>query len=136
QSTLQADADRLQGEILKILEVVQQNDAQAAQHRHERASVEARMQDARSRAEGKVAGARKRRDELVVKRKPLLDALPAEQREIYERVRKVRGNALAHVEGEYCAGCMERVTKNDVYAVHNGTRLVQCKACNRILVTA
>ena len=37
------------------------------------------------------------------------------------------------VEIDYCSGCQERQTRNDIYAVENVTRVIVCKGCNRIL---
>jgi len=60
--------------------------------------------------------------------------IPKEPLAIYERIHGSRGNALALLDGEYCSACMERLTRNDVFAVQNRSRLVQCRGCNRILI--
>jgi predicted nucleic acid-binding Zn-ribbon protein len=37
------------------------------------------------------------------------------------------------MEGEYCSGCMEHLTRNEVISIQNSARLVQCRGCQRIL---
>jgi predicted nucleic acid-binding Zn-ribbon protein len=129
----QGDVDRLQGEILKLMEVAEQAEARIAALREERARVEARVAEARARMAGELAGARRDRDEIFARRPALLDGIPSEPLQLYERVRKAREYAVARMEGEYCSGCMEHLTKNEVINVQNAVRLVQCRGCNRIL---
>jgi predicted nucleic acid-binding Zn-ribbon protein len=129
----QAEVDKLSGEVLKILDAVEKGEKEARDLRDQRAQVDQRRKDAQARVESRLGGAKSRREELLSQRPALLQSLTPEVREAYERARRARGNALSSVEGEYCGGCMERLTKNDVIAVQNGSRLVICKACNRIL---
>lgn len=132
----QAEVDRLSGEVLKILEVVQQADAKVAELTTARAAAQKKLDDARAKVDGSLAHVKKERDALLADRASKTSGIPPEAFEVYERARKSRGNPLAAVEGEYCSGCGERQTRNDLYAVENKTRIVSCKGCNRILVTA
>lgn len=130
----QAEADRLQNEVLKILDVVQQADTKVAEINVQKSSAQKKLDDARAKVDGSLAHVKKERDTLLTDRPARTKGVPAETLEVYERAKKSRGNALALVEGEYCSGCGERQTRNDLYAVENSTRVVTCKACNRILV--
>jgi predicted nucleic acid-binding Zn-ribbon protein len=136
-SNVQADADKMQSEILKILDAIEVEDKKSDAAKQEKAAAETKMRDAKAKVEGSLGGKRSQREALAAQRKPLLGAMTIEQRDTYERVRGSRGDAVGFLEaGEYCSGCMERLTRNDAFAVQNMSRLVQCKSCNRILVPA
>ncbi len=130
----QADADRLQSEILKILDVVEQAAARVDTLSKDKAEATARVDTAREAMEASLGGVKKARDDLVQARGALQAGIPAEALAVYERVLRSRGSGLSYLEGEYCGACMERLTKNDVFAVQNQTRLVVCRGCNRVVV--
>lgn len=132
----QAEADRLAGEVLRILDVVNQAEARLAALSAERdraleAAAEARRQEEEDQLERKAE-----RDGLVRERPACSEGIPAEALELYERARQARGHGMAVLEGAYCSACGDLQTRNDVYAVQNRTRLVPCKGCNRILFLA
>jgi predicted nucleic acid-binding Zn-ribbon protein len=129
----QSEGDRVQGEILKILEVVDQADKKVVELREARAKAEQKRQAALEIVEGRLGSVRAERERLRAQRPTLLKGLPPEPVEAYERARKSRGTGISRTEGDYCAGCMERLTRNDLVAVENTSRLVQCRSCNRIL---
>lgn len=131
----QAEVDRLSGEVLKILDVVQQAESKVGELGTQKAAAQKKLDDARAKVDGSLAHVKKERDALLAERPAKTKGIPPEPLEVYERARKSRGNPLAAVEGEYCSGCGERQTRNDLYAVENKTRIVTCKGCNRILVT-
>ena len=130
----QADADRLQGEILKILDVVEQGQAKVDALEGERAQAEAKVRDAEAQIDASLEAVKRRRDELLQDRKALVQGIPPEPLESYERARRARGDAVARLEGDYCGGCMEHLTRNDQLAVINLNRLVRCRGCNRIIL--
>lgn len=132
-SNTQGEVDRLDGEILKILEVVEQAEAKLAEFEDEKGREQELADKAQADIDEKQADVRAKRDGLLKDRPPLLEVLPKEPREIYERVREARGRAMSALEGEFCSACGERQTRNDVYLVQNRSRLVVCRACNRIL---
>ena len=133
-SNYQADADRLQGEILKIMEVVEQADQKVAALDAEGAAVDQKIQGAQGELDASLEGVKKQREDLLAKRPELKKGIPGETMQAYQRVQQSRGTALAPIDGEYCSACMERLTRNDVFAVQNRSRLVQCRGCNRVLV--
>ena len=132
----QGDADRLQGEILKILDVVEQAGKRVDELKEERAKIDEKVAAARARVDGELSGVRERRDALLARRGEFTEGIPSEPLQLYERVRRVRGDAVARMEGEYCSGCMEHLTRNEVISIQNAARLVQCRGCQRILASA
>lgn len=129
----QAEADRLQGEVIKILDVVQQAEAKVDELTLQQAGAQARLDEGKARMDGLLSSVKAERDALVRARPSKIEGIPPETLDVYERARRGRGNGLSTVEHEYCAACQERQTRNDLYAVENMTRVVACKACNRIL---
>jgi predicted nucleic acid-binding Zn-ribbon protein len=134
-SGAKTDVSKIEDEVLKLLEAVEQEEKALAERREERAREQKRYEDERAKVDASIDGLRSRRAEAAKDRPALLAGLPGPSVETYERVLKVRGNAVVPIESDYCSGCMERLTRNDVYAVANANRLVQCKSCNRILYT-
>ncbi len=59
--------------------------------------------------------------------------LPADFREVYQRVIKAKGqDAMAVVEGGSCGGCYQQLTTNMLNEINMG-RVVLCKSCGRVL---
>lgn len=133
-SNFQAEADRLQGEVLKILEVVEAADKKIESMKADRERAVGNVDLSRAKLDESLEDVKKERDDMLVSRKALLQEVPAEALVVYERVHKIRGDAIAWLEGEYCGSCMERLTRNDQIAVQNSSRLIQCRGCNRILM--
>ena len=133
-SNFQADADRLSGEVLKILEVVEQAEAKVAELDGDRARIQGKIDEAQHKLDESLEDVKKQRDELAAQRPERKEGIPKEPLAVYERIHTSRGDALAMIDGEYCSACMERLTRNDVFAVQNRNRLVQCRGCNRILI--
>jgi predicted nucleic acid-binding Zn-ribbon protein len=113
---------------------VQQADTKVAELAAQKAAAQKKLDEARAKVDGTLAHVKHERDSLRAQRSERTAGIPPETLEVYERGRKSRGDALATVEGEYCSGCGERQTRNDLYAVENRTRIVTCKGCNRILI--
>ena len=100
----------------------------------QRQAAQTKLDAARAHVDGLLDNVKAERDHLLGQRPEKLVGIPRETLDIYQRALKSRGNALASVvEVDYCSGCQERQTRNDIYAVENVTRVVVCKGCNRIL---
>jgi predicted nucleic acid-binding Zn-ribbon protein len=134
-SGAKADVSRVEEEVLKVMEAVEQEEKAIADRRADRDREQRRYDEERGKVESAIDGLRSRRAQMAKDRPGLVPEIPPAALEAYERVLKVRGNAVVPIEQDYCSGCMERLTRNDTFAVHNASRLVQCKSCNRILYT-
>ncbi len=132
-ANVRGECDRLQNEVLKILEVVEQADAKIKELEGDRKHESDRIDQLKAEMASKLEDVKKDRDALASTRPAAMEDIPKEQLELYERARKARGTAMAALEGAYCSGCGEPQTRNDMYAVQNRTRLVLCRGCNRIL---
>jgi uncharacterized protein len=127
------EVTRLEDEILKIMEAVEAQDKLAAAAREDRAREQKKLDAERKQVDAAIDGLKVSRNDLAKRRPPLLDGLPPEPLDIYERVLRARGNAVVPIEQDYCSGCMERLTRNDAMAITNSARIVQCKSCGRIV---
>lgn len=133
-SSAKADVHRIEEEILKIMEAVETQEKGVVEAQQERAKEQGRLDVERAKVDAAIDGLRQRRAALAAERPALTKGLPTEALAAYDRVHKVRGGAMAAVvDSEYCGGCMERLTRNDVLSVLNSTRVVSCKSCSRIL---
>jgi predicted nucleic acid-binding Zn-ribbon protein len=132
-ANLQADCDRLDNEVLKILEVVEQAEARLAEYEEERQRESDLAAKAQADVDERLADVRAERDGLLKERPALRKGIPPESLQVYERVHRARGRGMAALEGAYCSACGDVQTRNDVYAVQNRTRPVLCGGCNRIL---
>jgi len=127
------EVSRLEDEILKIMEEVEKQEKLTAAAKEERAREQKRLDTEKAKVVTAIEGLRASRALHAKNRPELTTGLPPESLDIYERVLKARGDAVVPIEQDFCSGCMERLTRNDVLAVHNASRIVQCKSCGRIL---
>ena len=132
-ANVQGECDRLQNEVLKILEVVEQADAKVAEYEGQKQHEVDMATKTRAEIDEKQADVRAERDGLAKERPGLLEGIPKETLLVYEKVRQARGRGMSPIEGAYCSACGEVQTRNDVYAVQNRTRPVQCAGCQRFL---
>ncbi|MCC7139199.1 MAG: hypothetical protein IT460_12325 [Planctomycetes bacterium] len=124
---------KMEEEILKIMEAVATQESLTAAAREERAKEQKKLDAERAKVDAALSGLRKSRDDHAARRPAATKEIPSETLASYERVQKARGNAVVPIEHDFCSGCMERLTRNDVFAVQNASRIVVCKSCGRIL---
>ena len=129
----QGEADRVSNEILKIMEVVEQADAKITEFEAERSRREELVAATKAEIDLRQADVRERRDALLTERPKHNEGLPKEPLELYEKTRRKTGKGAAILEGDYCGACGDMLTKNEVYAVQNRTRIVFCRSCTAML---
>jgi predicted nucleic acid-binding Zn-ribbon protein len=123
----------LADEILEAMEQVDQlkqaigeADQQVVKVKEESAKVQ---QAVRSQEESLLTDVRRLEEELRVAE----SGMPAEMRDVYNRVVKAKGeDAMAQVEGESCGGCHQQLTPN-IMSQLAGATVVFCKTCGRML---
>lgn len=73
-------------------------------------------------------------EKISVGRDKLLEGVPPELLEEYERLFAVRdGLAVCAVDAQFCQGCYTHITMNDLAKLSGGRSVVQCGSCQRIL---
>ncbi|MGB3341483.1 MAG: C4-type zinc ribbon domain-containing protein [bacterium] len=60
--------------------------------------------------------------------------LPAETKELYNKTRKFRGNAVCLIHDETCTGCYANLTPQFLNELKKRDSLLLCDSCGRILV--
>jgi len=70
--------------------------------------------------------------ELNQRRQTMATEIDTQALEVYDKLRKQRGQAVARVEQGICHGCRISLPFSDLQRVRSG-KLVQCSSCGRIL---
>ena len=128
-----SDMGKMEDEILKIMDAVEQQEKAILAARADRDREQKRYLAEKAKVDAAIDGLKASRGALAKERPPMTVDLPGEALGVYDRVHKARGNAVVPLEQDFCSGCMERLTKNDCYAIQNASRIVQCKSCSRML---
>ena len=132
-SNAKAESDRVQNQVIKILDVVEQAETKVKAQQVKRARLQEEAEAAKQALQERLIKVKEERDALMTQRASVVGEIPKEALGLYERARSARGAGMATLESAYCGGCGAMATRNDVYAVQNRSRITPCKACNRIL---
>lgn len=134
---IKAANSKLEDEILMSMDVVEEKerveDAAKATQREAEAvlrGAEANVEEERQGLAEELSGMKTGRGELAA-------AVVPDKLKLYERIRggnRKSGTAVVAVHGEYCQGCQMAVRPQDVSDLVQGSALVVCRTCNRILV--
>lgn len=60
-------------------------------------------------------------------------ALEPDSLQVYQRIARLRGSAVAEVRDEFCMGCRTKVTSQSYMEAMRNDRIIQCSHCHRIL---
>ena len=132
--SVRKDRDQVQDDGLQLLEQMDVlKETAAAAHKafeEEREVYEGFLVEAdKLRAE--------RADEIAAaraKRAAAADGIPPDLLREYEGLYKTRDlTAVSPVEAEYCQGCYNKITMNDVARLMGASAVVRCGSCQRIL---
>ena len=75
-----------------------------------------------------------RRARLEAERAALLPQIPAEQQRLYQAIAaKKSGVAMSPVRGDFCAMCHMRIRPQMLNEIREGTNVIVCENCGRIL---
>ena len=67
------------------------------------------------------------------KRAALASSIPADVLKIYERARKLRGDAVAEVQDDCCLACNVMMRPHVSQRLRQGEEILNCESCGRIL---
>jgi len=75
-----------------------------------------------------------RRVRLEAERSQLLPGIPADQQRLYQAIAgKKSGVAMSPVRGDFCAMCHIRIRPQMLNDIRDGTKIIVCENCGRIL---
>ena len=138
----QADISRLEEVILGLMDDAEALEGEVEVVRVELRKAEESFRETEKEVSGKIAEVRVKADEKQKIRDLLASEIDPESLNIYDRVREIRnGVGIAGVEADaegshFCNACQMTITLQDVSVALTGGRIVQCRSCNRILVTS
>ncbi|MEX0678439.1 MAG: phospholipase [Pirellulales bacterium] len=134
----QIAADQMAGsvladEILEALEKIDELGAHVAEHQKKIATAKeelAKAQQVVRDQSGQLEGDTKRLEREL---REAESALPADFRETYQRLVKSKGeDAMAEVQGEFCGGCYQQLTPNNLAELHMSLAIF-CRNCGRLI---
>ncbi|REK12924.1 MAG: phospholipase [Planctomycetota bacterium] len=134
----QIAADQMAGSVLadEILEAMEKIDELAAHIAEQQKKIAAAKQEI-TKAEESVRAQAGELDQEIKRLEGELQAaekdLPADFRETYQRLVRSKGeDAMAEAQGEFCGGCYQQLTPNNMAELH-GSLAIFCRNCGRLL---
>ncbi len=141
-STIQREVDSAKYQISQVDGVIVEQEGEQRTHEEAAQSAQAEMEAAEGQWQSDVAEINERLERLseeleeaAGQREELSEALPAADRQRYERLRRTKaGTAVARVDnGRVCLSCRMMLTSNVMRQLRDKSRQVPCSACGRIL---
>jgi predicted nucleic acid-binding Zn-ribbon protein len=120
----------------QVLAEMERAEALSAEVKREEAAF--RAEEERARAEGKALEERGRALDAQVKRlaaerDTVAAAVPPARLELFRRVARVRGDAVAEAKDEMCVACHVRLRPQMFMEIKRNDQVVQCPSCGRVL---
>jgi predicted nucleic acid-binding Zn-ribbon protein len=120
----------------QILEEMERNEGLTAEARREEGAFKTAEEQARLRLRTLDDEARRLETEAqkhAAERDAVGATVPDEARELFERVAKFRGSAVAEAADGMCGACHLKLRLQMFSDIRRNEEIVQCPACNRIL---
>jgi predicted nucleic acid-binding Zn-ribbon protein len=97
------------------------------------AELEAQNRDEGRALEQRAESLRKEAERLAAERDAVAATVPSELRELFQRVARLRGIAVAEVKDAICQLCHVKLRPQMYLDLKRNEQVVQCPACSRIL---
>ncbi|MBO0720071.1 MAG: hypothetical protein J2P41_04575 [Blastocatellia bacterium] len=124
----------LETEILKLMEKIDKFEAQIKERTPEIDTRRVEVDRQLAEWSEKASTSQQRLEELLVRRKPALDALTPNARSTYNRLSKMRsGFALAEARDYSCLACRMTIRPQVFNDIRRGEKIITCESCGRIL---
>jgi len=122
-----------EGEILEVMEAIEQFKKAIAEHEKEFGDLELHLRAEEKEAEQRMAEV----EQLIATkrggRESVLREIPKPILSIYERIRRRGGLVLVEVKDDHCSGCNMQVEPQRLIELHKGDKIIQCQWCHSIL---
>ena len=129
---LKAKRDQLENKVLEIMDQVESAEASVTMVSDEFKKLEAEWHNQQKQLSADAEVLKGKLSEIKHKRQLLVAEVNPQAVEIYDKLRKNKGQAVAKVEQGICGGCRISLPSGDLQQVRGGN-LVQCSSCGRIL---
>ena len=132
---LRAKRDQLEEKALEIMDKVELTEASVATISNQLKTVEAEWHRRQQQLSAETEELKKGLSDLDHKRQSLLAEIDPQAVELYHKLRRQKGRAVAKVEQGICGSCRISLPITDLQRTRSGN-LVQCSSCGRILFQA
>jgi len=129
---LKAKRDQMEAGTLEIMDQAELVEAGVAKASGELKKLEIEWGNQQQQLSADIEALKSKIAELSQKRQTIVTEIDAQALEVYDKLRKQRGQAVARVEQGICRGCRISLPFSDLQQVRSGN-LVQCSSCGRIL---
>jgi predicted nucleic acid-binding Zn-ribbon protein len=127
--------EQLEDKALEIMEQVELTEASVATKSNEFKELEAEWQSQQQQLSGNMEELKTTLADLQHKREALSTSIDPEKIELYNKLKKQKGTAIAKVEQGICRGCRISLSAAELQQARGGNS-VQCSNCGRILFLA
>lgn len=132
---LKTKRSQLEDRALEIMDRVEQAEASVAAVSNEVKTAEAEWQHRQQQLSAEAEELKTKLSDLNYKRESLLADIDPQFVELYHKLRKQKGRAVARVEQGICNSCRISLPITDLQRARSGN-LIQCSSCGRILFQA
>ncbi|MFC1911965.1 zinc ribbon domain-containing protein [Chloroflexota bacterium] len=129
---LKARRDQIENGALEIMDQAELVEAGIAQAGEELKKLETEWGNQQQQLSADIEAMKSKIAELNQRRQAVASEIDAPTLEVYDKIRKQKGQAVARVEQGICHGCRISLPFSDLQQVKSGN-LVQCSSCGRIL---
>jgi len=127
-----AQRDKLETNELELMEKAESTQREIARATADLKKTESGWQDDQQRLALDIQGLKTRLADLRQTRQALTAEIDAKSLEIYNYLKKAKGQAVVRVEQGICRGCRISLPSSDLQQARSG-RLAHCSSCGRVL---
>jgi predicted nucleic acid-binding Zn-ribbon protein len=129
---MRARRSQLEDKVLELMEAAEGARKNVADQTGELTTLEAKWRGQQQELSASLEQLKAKLTDLGQERQRLAARIDSQAIDIYNRLRKQRGAAVARVEQGMCQGCRISLPVSDLQRAKTGS-LVQCSSCGRIL---
>lgn len=129
---LKAKRDNMENSALEIMGQVERAEADVSVARSEFEKLESGWHKEQKQLSADAEALKGKLSELKQRRQLLAAEIDPDALQVYDKLRKQKGQAVARVEQGICRGCRISLPFGDLQRVRSGN-LIQCSSCGRIL---
>ena len=129
---LKAKRDQLENNALEIMDQVELAEASVVATGSEVEKLEAEWRSQQQQLSADVEALKSKLSALQHKRQLLSAEIDSQAVEVYDELRKQKGQAVAKVEQGICRGCRISLPSSELQQARSGG-LMQCSSCGRVL---